>query len=751
MPENKVQGTPKVEVHTSPEQNLCLLSFTLDPQNAELPDASSIFEQCENLGYQRNILITSENLLNILKQSVAEGTSITELPLNKDVDSLAKVEITDDRLKATLHLRKSRGNGKKLSLQEIGAVIRNQKCKRLKIEKAKKDILDFYKGPAYELTGYVLAEGKAHETGEDGKFVWEIEFLPENALNKIKEQCTRNNSTFDALESAQDFTLSMVGKIALVDKGVKIARVEQAKRGESGIDAYGKVVEGIPGKEPSAFKLFENLQLLNDEIVSTESGILDIGEKDSVIFIRIRPHKNGEVRVNVSDDRMTASVTLVPHLGAGDPIELDAVKTELEKAEVAKGLSEEKLTEAVEKVRSGVMVSNFAVAEGKQPLHGSSEKIIVKTTIASGKQVTVRKNGRADFKTHDHITLVKKDQLLAEIQPPIENPVDGWDVMGKTLPATKNTGIDLEIGDQIRKEEGEDGITRIYAASDGELMYDERVITINQMHTIEGDVDLKTGHVKFPGSVIIKGSVQNGFKVISSGDIIVGESVQGALLSADGTIEIGQGIKGGGKAILRAKKEIRSLFAEQAFLLSVEDIRIKNSCMLCTVKCNNKVVLGSDKGNFVGGTLKAAQGAEVKNLGARSGIRTEVSFGQNYLLGDQIDLAEKEIEKLKQNIMQFDALMNQYEKQPGENKQLENVRREKLVALKQMEKRSKRLFILREKFEEHFPSELKIKGSVYPGVIIESHGRFHVVREEKKNIAFSFNSELGTIEEKTIQ
>lgn len=52
--------------------------------------------------------------------------------------------------------------------------------------------------------------------------------------------------------------------------------------------------------------------------------------------------------------------------------------------------------------------------------------------------------------------------------------------------------------------------------------------------------------------------------------------------------------------------------------------------------------------------------------------------------------------------------------------------------MKSLEKKGVRLFTLREKFEEHFESEVLIRGTVFPGVVFESHGRFYDVKTEKR-------------------
>ena len=161
------------------------------------------------------------------------------------------------------------------------------------------------------------------------------------------------------------------------------------------------------------------------------------------------------------------------------------------------------------------------------------------------------------------------------------------------------------------------------------------------------------------------------------------------------------------------------------------------------------MVLETEKGSLIGGYIQEKKGLEVMNLGAKNGMKTEVFFGQDYLVADQIQVEEKEIEKLKKKTLEYDNLMNRLEKN-GERGKLEKVRKEKLKLLKIMEKRSYRLFTFRERFEEHFPSEIKIRGTLYPGVIVESHGRYYEAKDEKKSIKLVFDQETGQIKEEPL-
>jgi uncharacterized protein (DUF342 family) len=212
-------------------------------------------------------------------------------------------------------------------------------------------------------------------------------------------------------------------------------------------------------------------------------------------------------------------------------------------------------------------------------------------------------------------------------------------------------------------------------------------------------------------------------------------------------VRIAEGIKGARKGTIRARLGIEASFAEQALLLAVEDVRLKSGCVLCNVKTNGRLVVTGEKGSLIGGLCRARQGVDVAILGSENYAKTEVSFGQDYLIADQIDAEEREIEKLKSLIIQSDRTMADLEKAGAG---LDLIRQDKIKMIKLLEKRTHRIFDLREKFEAHVASEVRIRGTVFPGVIIESHNRFYEVRAKKSKVVFLFDQQMGRIIERPL-
>jgi len=737
-------------ISTSEDRITCFIDFDPGTANASLPAAELIFKECKELGFKRDAMLTAGELKNMLEEAVAANSPLKRKSISSTLDAMFRIDIPPDKMKAELTLKKGRGDGRALSLKEIGDAIRQKRFKGMDIASVKEVLLKFYNGEDLVLENFLIVAGKEATQGEDGVIKWQIPFLDKKKTDELKEIFQANQDKVGEINSLEEFPLDLVEEMASVAERTKFAEIQAATAGEPGVDVFGSVIPGLKGKEPE-IKYFENIHRIRNEILCSVRGILERGLKGDTVLLRARFHQDNEIQVTLDSDRMKGFITLIPHKGNGIPISSEIVKQKIEKEGITRGIDQKKVAAATLKAKGGEVVENLMIAQGLEPEHNQGGKLIFHIERASGSRVTITEGDRANYKKQDRITSVQKDTLLAEILLPAAAK-DGWDVTGKEITARESTPVSLEAGKNVKREEAGDGSVRFIAEESGELIQNGNVLEVLNIHTIEGSVNLKTGNVKFSGSVLIKGSVLSGFTIVSGESIIVQETVQGSLLSAADTISVLQGVKGGDKAILRAKKNIKVNFAEQAHLLCSGDIQIQNSSLRCNIKCNGGLTMESDKGHIIGGFVRVRKGLEARNIGSPRGIPTHIFFGQDYLVGDQIELEEKAIEKLKNAIPGIDSDMKQLEHSVLVDKsELEKLRKEKLHHLQVIEKHSHCLFNLREKFEQHFPSEITVKGTIFPGAVLESHGRTHAVLNSQREVIFFFNPKTGRIEEKPLK
>ena len=183
-------------------------------------------------------------------------------------------------------------------------------------------------------------------------------------------------------------------------------------------------------------------------------------------------------------------------------------------------------------------------------------------------------------------------------------------------------------------------------------------------------------------------------------------------------------------------------------MLAVGNIRIKKTLLRSRIKCNSRVVL-SDDARIIGGSMKVKLGLVTGDIGNASGVPTHVVFGQDVLVEDQIEVEEKEIASLQADLAKVDTAMKSSEK-INDKVKMQELFNEKFKIMKLLEKRNLRLFTLKERFEQHFESEIIIKGTVYPGVVLESHGRTHEFTKPTKGVKIRFDTGSGRLVEESL-
>lgn len=727
----------------SKDKNTCFLNFNPGGAESSTPDPAEILGRAQMLGCSEENLVSGDRLNEIINTSVETGKVLSQAVISTDDDAFFEIKISEDKLKAEMVMHKGRGTGKPLVLKQAGAAIKTSGLKSLDLKKIQEIILEFYKGPETDIT-FLLCEGEGAEDGKAGDIVYDLEFLKASTADEIKKRAADIDGDYlAAIESAADYPPAEASFLAFVREEQQLAAIPVTE-GKKGSDVYGKEIQSTAA-DLSAFKSLENVKIAEGKLVSETRGLLERFDHDGLTAFRIRPHQDSEFRVKIAPDRMSALLSAEPAVGTGAPPSLEEANRVIEAAEIINGLNVEAVRTVVDKCREGVSVINEEIAAGKAPVNSGDAELKFLIDLAGGQAVTIDDKGRANYRKQKKLTSVNEGDRIAESKVVQGESEDGRDVLGVLIPAKKGEPVNIEIGSNVKEERAEDGTIYIVAEKAGRLLYENNRIEIQENLFIKGDVDFNTGNVKFGGDVNVKGNVRSGFFVMAGGNIAIGMNSEMSLLSAEKTIMVAQGIKGGGKAILRAKDSIQLSFAERATLLAVNNISVKNAIFGCKVKCNGRLKLVSEKGYLVGGRIQAREGAEAANIGSISGTRTEVSFGQDYLISDRIETEEREINKLKARLVKVEPEMRLLERE-GKNRELSVLRTEKVKLMKILEKRGMRVFALKERFEQHFPGEVLIRGEVFPGVVFESHGRTLEITQNEKSLRIIFNQETGMIE-----
>jgi len=737
---------PIWNVEKSPDGASILLTYEPGTKGLTGPNATDILAVAVGLGVQAEDLCSAEELEKEIGRVTQTGLAIKSFSLSRRKDAEVLVDLGTDKQKATLFIRKGTGGGAPLELKAISEAIKASGVRGFSADKVKTDILAFFKGPETVLSDYVLVEGKAPTRGKDREVLISAAFLADKERIALAERVASSSRSGLPVEHPGFFPPAEATGVALVGKDVKIAAVTKPPPGNPGNDIFGNILPGLPGNDP-LIQLCAGLRMSKDDIFADLDGALFNKKTDSAYAAYLIPYRDSRIFVQIAPDAMTATLELEKESGGGIPLSAESVNTTIAAAGVVRGIDGMAVAEALGQAYEQGKCLAMIIARGEAPVASGTSEVKWFVQKPTGKGVTLREDGRADFKNQDRFLTIAEGSPIAEIIKQREEGKAGWDVTGKELPAEKGKSVEFTHDDSIREETTETGV-RLIAGKTGELVIDGTALAINDLHGVKGDVGPGTGNIQFPGEVRVGGGVLAGYAVIGGGDVLIAGAAEAALVSAGGRVLINLGVIGGGKGIVRARKTIEASFVEQATLLAVEDIRIKNGCMQSQVKTNGKLRLLGEKGHLIGGVCRSRFGVEAMNIGTERGTRTEISFGQDYLVKDQIEVSEREMDRIKAALIEVEkkiqaAMDSQFS--------LDGARTEKVKLMKLMEKHGMQLFTLHEKFEEHHDSEVRVRGNVFPGVVLESHGRYFEVKQKKSQVIFYFDREVGRILDKALK
>lgn len=703
---------------------VCLLSYRPGRGGLAPPSEREIIYAALDRGFAVDDIISPEDIRGLIAAALETETALNEHPITRSSHSDIRLGMDPGRLRVELKLRKAVGGGKPLVLSGIAEVIRGSGLRGLDGPRIKAEIMKFLKGESVS-AAILLKEGTAPQRGPDREMEYLVPPLDETDLSFIRKRLELQSKQKAALGSLTAFPPEAVNQMSLVKKNQVVARLGPAKDGTPGRDIDGSPIPGYPGNDPDVV-VHENLRWEGENIFTLIDGVMDIGTRgDGRIHLRVREHRDAAIRITVAEDKIKAFVSTRLPTGTGAPVNPEGIRRAAEEAGVVKGLLEQEIIEVSERTQAGEIVTGHVIAEGRLPMRDDSRLSLSVSGDPAAAPVPVRAEDRIGI-------LVREEE-------------GGWNVLGELL---MDEGTALSEGDNIRRETDNQGNTVLVAEKGGHLVMDKGVLTVKHQMEYVGDVSRVTGSIRFPGKVKIDGSVLSKAVVDGGEGVEISQVVQAALVNSGADVAIGRGIKGEGRAVVRSRGSLTLAYAEEANLLITGNINTGRALMNCRVKCNGRLVL-SEGGKLIGGTMKLKDGLICGEVGNQRGVQTSVSFGQDYLVGNQIDQAEKELAKIQEFIERTDKMMMELEGR-GDSRKLADVRRKKVDALKMFDKKNLRLFLLREKFEQHFPSEIRIIGTAWPGTVFESHGRILSIDAPARSIRVIFDPRKGRLERKNL-
>jgi len=309
---------------------------------------------------------------------------------------------------------------------------------------------------------------------------------------------------------------------------------------------------------------------------------------------------------------------------------------------VKKGFSKEdliSLAHAAAKANPGDVIKQ-KIALGMPPSNGRDAQ--VKHLVESAQERILRpkkrEDGSVDMRDFGDIVCVKVGDVLLQ-KVPLTLGKEGFTVKGTPLPPVAGADLELAAGDGTSFRDDTHEV--LISTKVGLPRQIENGMEVDEVYQVN-NVDISTGNVKFEGSVIIKGDVNEGMKVIASGDVTIGGFVESAIVEAGGDITISGGIIGRKQDVentavidclmtakIVAKGKVYAKYCQYADITCGGDLIIENQLMHSMISTDSKVWVGNlekANGKLIGGFISVAESVSAGIVGATAGSHTIVKF-----------------------------------------------------------------------------------------------------------------------------
>ncbi len=455
---------------------------------------------------------------------------------------------------------------------------------------------------------------------------------------------------------------------------------------------------------------------------------------------------DARAEVTLSADGMQAMVTLRPAGKRGRQLSERYLDHVLEGAGVTYGVDRHALVEAMQACNAGRAVENCVIARGKSPTPDKPQQLVLRPRPAegsggSGGSGESGKSGEAgnqnsaeseplDYRSRSPYVVVKRGEELAFTRS-FEPGRDGQSVRGELVLRGTQAAPQLQAGRNTVSEGG-----RVFAACSGRFVTDGTQFWVEDTLEIAGDVDYTTGHINFPGNVVITGLVKDRFRVWAGGDLECHGTLDAFEVFCKGMLKARGGIIGRGQGLVRVVGDIAAKFIENSVVESKSSVSIAGGILKSRVYCLGELRTGK-RGRIIGSEVRAGGSILCNQLGNDAQTPTTVVAGVNFIAERKLQKLRERREELLEELSQLDRRIALSPTPRRERRRAELARVLELLAAQVGE--------LSEQAVANGEAQIAVEGRVYPGVTVVIGTACYVVGEPLKRVRFAVDAGTGGV------
>lgn len=334
-----------------------------------------------------------------------------------------------------------------------------------------------------------------------------------------------------------------------------------------------------------------------------------------------------EIHVHVAQDALKAWLT-VTQAPDHPPPSLEAVQEALRDKGIVYGL----LPDVLIQYEAAGYLEKQLIAQGQSPLPGKSAWF--EYLVPDVPDLALESADRIDFRQRNTIQTVAAEQPLMR-KHPAEKGRPGKTVLGQVLPADdgRDYALHASSGSAISAEDP----NLLVSVREGRPIALSRSVRVDNVLVLE-DVNYDTGHINFKGSVLVHGTVADGFQIKATGDIVVQGSVEDAILEADNDIRVHGSMFGRERARLSAGGNIFVNYVQSTEIDCMGNLYVHDGLFYCHVRALGEIQAGmpEGKGRINGGEIWGGKRIVARVVGSSSSTSTKISLGEDPYLRQKL-------------------------------------------------------------------------------------------------------------------
>lgn len=327
--------------------------------------------------------------------------------------------------------------------------------------------------------------------------------------------------------------------------------------------------------------------------------------------------------MTVTEDRMQALLSC-PGEAARTPGLLDVVQAELIRRGITFPIEEPALKALAEAVVSGGDLVDLPIIVGRPPRQPQDGSLEWTADYFTSGYVVDPETKRIDFHQKTEDPAVEKGRLLVRVHPPVDGQ-DGLDVYGLPLKVPRPKAAFIQGGRSVTWDEKEQGFR---AGCCGRVRLTGRLLEVDNVYHVKGDVGNDSGNIKHNGQLLIDGNIEPDFRVECTGNIEVRGLIYASEIICGGTLVVRKGINQSPDKPMRVIGDVVAKYIHNASIESSGNIHAETEIFQSQIKTAGEVNCTS--GRIVGGVTMAGGNITVGEVGSRGNVKTLLIAGLHH-------------------------------------------------------------------------------------------------------------------------